>query len=71
MSNTTNEILLLRANDLVDELTGHPSRIDQSILKAIEANDMDNLYQLVTKAEAELAREHYFNNGLIGNNDVY
>lgn len=61
MSQVINTTLLERAADLIDELTSHPSGADDALVKAIEANDLQEVQRLVTKIEAELSREHFHN----------
>lgn len=71
MSNSINEALLLRANDLAEELVSDPAGRDDRILELIESNDLDNLLAFVQKVEAELAQEYFHNNNIIEATDVY
>jgi len=65
MSNNTNDELLERAGDLLEEITGHPSKLDVALTRAVEKNDLDEIYHLVTYIEGELSREHYHNYDLV------
>jgi hypothetical protein len=65
MSNQSNARLLERGYQLAEEVTGHPSGADTSILKAIEDNDLEVLMYLVNMVEAELSREHFHNHDAI------
>jgi hypothetical protein len=62
--NQTNTILLERAAELIDELMSHPSKSDEQLIEAINANDLDEVRRLVTKLEAELSEEHFRNYNL-------
>lgn len=65
MSNVKNEILLVRAYELIEEYTGHPSGVDRTMLACISENDMDNLMATVVKLEGEQAREQFYSFGLM------
>jgi hypothetical protein len=71
MSNYNNEALLLRAHEIADELASDPAGRDDRLYQLIKDNDLDNLRELVTKIEGELAQEHFYNNNILGANDVY
>jgi hypothetical protein len=58
--------LFQRAAELIDELTNHPSRADEQIIKALDANDLQEIYRLVLKYESELAQEHFKNWNVAG-----
>ena len=59
MSNDTNNNILERAADLLDELTSHPSGLDIQLEKAIESNDLDEIYRVVCICEGVLSQEHF------------
>ena len=65
MSHAVNDTILERANDLLEEISGHPSKFDKLLEQAIEHNDLDEVYRLVTIIEGELAQEHFYNAGII------
>lgn len=65
MSNNTNENLLERAAELIDELASHPSGYDKALIKAIDANDLQEVRYLVVKLEGELSQEHFHNYELV------
>ncbi len=71
MSNVKNEILLVRAYELIEEYTGHPSGVDKTMLTCIEMNDLDNLMATVIKLEGEQAQEYFYNFGLLERGDEY
>lgn len=71
MSNQTNEILLLRAQDLVDELASDPAGRDDRILELINKNDLDTLREYLSKVEAQLSIEHFHNNNILEVGDEY
>lgn len=59
MSTDSNTRLLERAADLLDDLTSHPSGLDTQLEKAIESNDLDEIYRVVCICEGVLAQEHF------------
>lgn len=71
MSNAKNDIILIRAYELIEEYTSHPSGIDKTMLNYIEANDMDNLLATIIKLEGEQAQEYFYNFGLLERGDEY
>lgn len=71
MSNNINEQLLIRAADLIDEITGHPSRLDIALEQAVEKSDLDEIYRIVTLVEGELAQESFHNDGILSREDIY
>lgn len=60
MSNFSNEELLTRAYELLEESTGM-SWIDKAIQNAIDRNDLEELRGLVNKLEHELSVSHFHN----------
>lgn len=73
MSNQANEILLIRANELAEELASDPAGRDDRILKLIKDGDLDNLLEFIQKIEAQLAIEHFHEYNLVEQEapDVY
>lgn len=71
MSNTKNNIILVRAYELIEELTSDPAGRDDRLLQLIKDNDMDNLLAFVQKVEAEIAQEYFHNFGILEPNDIY
>lgn len=63
MSTAANTNLMERAQEALEELTGHPSAIDKSIQLAIDRHDLETLHYLVAKAEGILSEEHYHSMG--------
>lgn len=59
MSHINNEQLFQRAADLLDDLTSHPSGLDIQLEKAIESNDLDEIYRVVCICEGVLSQEHF------------
>lgn len=59
----TNTNLFERAAELIDIFTDHPAGVDGQIIAALEANDLQEIYRLVNKYEAELAREQSYATG--------
>lgn len=71
MSNAKNDIILIRAYELIEEYTSHPSGVDKTMLNYIESNDMDNLLATIVKLEGEQAQEYFYNFGLLERGDEY
>lgn len=71
MSNVKNEIILVRAYELIEEYTGHPSGVDRTMLACIAQSDMDNLLATIVKLEGEQAQEYFYNFGLLERGDEY
>ena len=71
MSTESNSALYGRAYELAEEITNHPSGYDKSLFAAIEAGDLDNIRELVSKVEGLLAIENFHHNDLLEQNDVY
>lgn len=65
MSNQTNELIMERAYELIDELASDPAGRDDYLLQLIKDNDMDNLLAQVQKIEAELAQEHFLSREIV------
>lgn len=65
MSNQTNELIMERAYELIDELASDPAGRDDYLLQLIKDNDMDNLLAQVQKVEAELAQEHFLSREIV------
>lgn len=65
MSNPVNSLLIERANGLLEEIASHPSGYDKLLSNALKQKDLDEVYRIVCKIEAELARSHYTNYDLI------
>ncbi len=61
MSNSTNDQLLERAHELLEDLDSHPSKLNKALSIALEQNDLDYINYLVPKLEAELSQEHFEN----------
>jgi len=71
MSNNTNEAIMERAYELIEELASDPAGRDDYLMELIRNRDMDTLLYQVQKVEAELAQEHFNNNNIIEYEDVY
>jgi hypothetical protein len=71
MSNHSNDILLIRAYELADELVSDPAGRDSRIFQLIKENDLDTLREFVTKVEGELSQDHFNKNNLLEPTDVY
>lgn len=71
MSNATNQLILERAYELIDELASDPAGRDDTLLQLIKNNDMDSLLAQVQKVEAEIAQEYFHNSGILEPNDAY
>lgn len=71
MSNQSNDNLIERATDLLEEIDSHPSGLDTALDEALKKGDLDEIHRLVTYIEAELARDHFHRNNYIGQNDIY
>jgi hypothetical protein len=61
VSQQTNTKLLERAAELIDELTSHPSGLDETLIQAVGANDLNEVRRIVVLVEGELAQEHFRN----------
>lgn len=72
MSNPINTNLIERANELIEEITSHPSGYDRRLQELIVSNDLEALYNLVIKIEGLLAQEHFRNYEIVKEyEDVY
>lgn len=71
MSNQTNELIMERAYELIEELASDPAGRDDMLMQLIKDGDMDNLLAHVQKVEAEVAQEYSHNNNIIEYEDVY
>lgn len=71
MSNQTNELIMERAYELIEELASDPAGRDDMLMQLIKEGDMDNLLAHVQKVEAEVSQEHFQNNNIIEYEDVY
>lgn len=71
MSNSKNNIILVRAYELAEELASDPAGRDDRLFELIEANDLDNLLAFVQKVEAEIAQEYFHGFGILEPNDPY
>jgi len=72
MSNQTNTELLELAKDHQEYWTG--TIWEKAIQRMIDTNDLDALKELLIKSAIEMGREsqeHFYENNLIGDNDVY
>ena len=69
MSNSTNTKLLERAAVVSEEYAG--TYLPQAIDKAIADNDLERLEFMVTNAEAELAKEDFYNLNQLEQTDVF
>lgn len=65
MSHDTNSNLLERAYEVLEEISGHPSKYDKLLDKAIQREDLDEVHRLVNIIESDLAIEHFHNYGLL------
>lgn len=59
MSNQINTTLIERAHEVIEELTSHPSGIDNRIQALIDIGDLNNLQAAVADGEAILAEEFF------------
>lgn len=64
MSQTNNNHLIERANELLEEITNHPSGYDTLLVKAVESGDLDEVRRVVTLVEGELSHEHFANHDM-------
>ena len=71
MSNQTNELIMERAYELIEEIVSDPAGRDDMLMQLIKEGDMDNLLAHVQKVEAEVSQEHFQNNNIIEYEDVY
>lgn len=60
MEKEVNTQLLERANELLEEIDSHPSRLDIALKEALQANDLESVHYLVNLIEGELAKEHFY-----------
>lgn len=65
MSNDVNDNLIERARDLAEEITGHPSGYDKTLLACIDGGDLDELHRLVKLVEADLARDYFYGHNIV------
>lgn len=61
MSHEINDNIIERAHEMIEEFTNHPSKIDQTLLRALERNDLEEVQKITTRLEAQLAQEHFKN----------
>ena len=59
MSNQTNTNLLERAAELIDHFASHPAGLDDQLIQAVDANDLQEIYRLVTLGESIRSQENY------------
>lgn len=71
MSHVKNDMILVRAYELVEQLLSDPAGRDKRLLQLIESNDLEELMKEVIKIEGDLAREEFYNNGILEQNDIY
>lgn len=71
MSNVSNQLILERAYELVEELTSDPAGRDDMLMQLVREGDMDTLLAHVQKVEAQVAQEHFYNSGIVEQTDVY
>lgn len=64
MSNQSNTELLERANELLEDITNHPSGYDKLLQKAIDDNDLVGIRYLTTFIEGELSKDHFYSRGV-------
>jgi hypothetical protein len=64
MSNKTNDELVERANELIEEITNHPSGYDKVLQNALNSGDLDKLFFTVSVVEGELAKENFYSRGI-------
>lgn len=65
MSNITNDKLLDRASELLEEISDHPSGYDVLLSKAIESGDLDEVHRVVSYVEGQLAQDHFHQYDLV------
>ena len=70
MSNDVNQNIMERARDLLDDCVGM-SWVEKALTNAIDSNDLDELYRLVTMIEGERARDEFYNNSILSTKDIY
>lgn len=62
MSNITNDNLLNRAAEMIDYFESHPAGLDNQLIAAVEANDLQEIYRLTTLMEGIVSQEHFATN---------
>jgi hypothetical protein len=45
---------------MIDEFVSHPSGVDLQLIFAIDANDLDEVQRIVSKVDADLAQQHFY-----------
>lgn len=61
MSNYTNDLLLDRVYDIMEDTTGLPTEDVQALITAVQDGDLDEAHYLCGKLEAMQAVEHFGN----------
>jgi hypothetical protein len=59
MSDSSNDKLYERAQELLDEFTSHPSGCDKSLAAAIMRDDLEEIRYWVNTFEGVLAQENF------------
>lgn len=69
MSNTSNDLLMERAQECIEYFEGKlPANL---IEKDIEDNDLGSLSYHVKQAEAEMSRQEFYDYEILGERDEY
>lgn len=73
MSQQSNQQVVERAYELAEDLTSTTEGkvIAYALDRYEEDKDVEALWRTVANVEANRAQEHYFNNNILGANDVY
>jgi hypothetical protein len=53
------------AHELSEDLIGHPSGADKTLLKAIKKGDLDDLRRLCADYSSMLSQEHYYERNIL------
>lgn len=69
MSHENNSLIIEKAYELLEETTG--TWMEKAIQGAIDRNDLDELYDLINRIEAELAIEHFHNADILEHGDEF
>lgn len=59
MSNYSNDLLLERAGDIIDDPRGLDTKDVQQLITAIQDGDLDEIAFMCSKLEAQQAVEHF------------
>jgi hypothetical protein len=69
MSNNTNTDLIERASEVCTYFEG--TDLETAIHNNIERGDLETVWHLVREAEAEMARQEFFNSNILDSRDEY